>query len=252
MEFKVSTASISIPTLKILNGNFSISLEELIQSKSSLNAKVVEILKGNNLYLVEILGRQIKLQSETKLLTGESLQLNVNRLGKQVQLEILNRSNSSIDSFKHEDIWSKNYFSPFKLVSKTLESKQTEISIQKIVQLLDVFFPGIDWNQDTQYFEWNFSEGEAKGFFGKNKDSFGFYLHYSSKALGSVDSHFNWKMEDLSDLVIHSMFDNLSTYLYANENLDELKKMLSSNSILTNTIVFHYSSVSRMKGNWVA
>ena len=252
MEFsKVTANAFSIPTLKTLIGNSSISLEELVQSKSSLNAKVLEILKGNNLYLLEIAGKQVKLQSEAKLLANENLELNVKRMGNRIHLEIMNRSSSISEAFIQENVWSKNYFSPMKLIHKTFEQAQAEVSIQKVIHLLDVFFPGLEWQRETQDFEWSFSEGEANGFFGRSQDSFGFYLHFASKVLGSADSYFHWKSDDLSDLVLHTVFDTLSSYLYANENLSELKKMLSSNSVFPNNIVFHYSSVNG-KGNWVA
>ncbi|MBK8395996.1 MAG: hypothetical protein IPL26_12270 [Leptospiraceae bacterium] len=251
MEFKVTPKIIPpLDFLRIQNGNSSISLEEILQSKTSLTAKVLEILKGNT-YLLEILGKQVKLQSETRLIQGETLKLNVNRVANQVHLEVINRSNSTSEIFKQEDLWSKNYFSPLKLVNKSLEPLQSEVSIQKLIQLLEVFFPGIEWNQDTQYFSWNFKEGEANAFFGRFADSFGFYFQFSSKNLGDVNSYFHWKNEDLSDLVLHSVFHSLSSYLLANENLPELKKMLSSNSIPANNIIFHYSSI-HSRGNWIA
>jgi hypothetical protein len=148
--------------------------------------------------------------------------------------------------------WSKNYFSPFKIMQNAFESKNSEISTQKVFQFLDVYFPGIEWNGNTPFFEWRFEDGEANGFYGKREDIFSFYFHLQSKHLGEVDSYFHWKKSDFSDFVLHSVFDTLEVYLYANEKLPELKKMLSSNSISANDIIFHYSTGHKGKGDWIA
>lgn len=252
MDFKVPKIHTSNPVI----WNFQDKLKgELFDTKASLYARVLERSAGNNEYLLSFSGKLVRLFSETKLLIGENLQMQAKNEGSKLLLEIVKRSNSnnsSINETNMERVWSKTYYSPIKTMLSMLESNLGEVSLNKVFQYLDVFFPGIEWNARTAQFEWKFEDGEANGFFGKNKDSFGFYFHFESKKLGSVDTYLNWKKEDLSDVVFHFVFNSISTYLLANENLHEFKKMLSTNSIFTNNIIFHYSSAIREKGEWVA
>lgn len=225
-----------------------------LRDGSNLTAFVIQKFSASNEYLLNIMGKQIRFQSEAKLFVGELLELKTRNLGIQIQLEILRRSNSAndIDNSEHNQGWSKSYFSVSKTVQQIIEPMKSDVSVHKIMQFLDVYFPGIQWNESTENFYWQFDDAEAEGYYGKTNDRYSFYFHYQSKTLGAVDSYFYSKKEDFSNFVLHSVFNNLSTYFLANENLSELKKMLSSNSISANDIIFHYSSVEKnRKGDWI-
>ncbi|MBP9885915.1 MAG: hypothetical protein KBF93_06445 [Leptospiraceae bacterium] len=254
MGFKVPSVSVSNPVIRVLQERLNFSIDDLLRSNSHLCAKVLERTKGNNEYLLNFSGKQIKLFSEAKLLIGEELKLKVEKQGHQILLEIVNRripSQQNSTDLEINKIWSKTNFAPMNTISKMLAVNQSEISPQKIYQFLDVFFPGIEWKENVAEFSWKFEDGEANGFLGRQKDSMGFYFHFESKKLGAVDSYLSWQKDDLSDILFHFVFDKLSTYLLANENFLELKKMLSSNSIFPKDIIFHYSTIKQEQGDWV-
>lgn len=254
MELKVLPAANINSTLRAISNNLSASLNDVIKSRSVITATVIEHSVGNNNYLLNFSGKQIRLTSDAKLIVGEKLDLRIHTERKRIELEILGRTIGAkeTDFVEAKDGWSKSYFSPLKTIQQAIEPMKAEISVQKIIQFLDVYFPGIEWLGDTPYFDWRFEEGEANGFYGKKNDTFSFYLHLQAKHLGEVDSYFHWKESDFSDFVLHSVFNTLPAYLFANENLPELKKMLSSNSIPANDIIFHYSTLRKEKGDWIA
>jgi hypothetical protein len=252
MEFKISASTNNNSILRIVSERLNISIDELF-SKGIVTARVLERL-GANQYLLNFSGKQLKLFSEAKLFLGENLNLKVLRDATSIQLEIQSRAlNTKESDVEVKNAWAKNYFSPARILHSAIDPSQGEISFQKLYQYMEVFFPGIEWNSSVSQFDWKFQDGEANGFFGKKKDAFAFYFHFESRSTGAVDSYFYWKNEDLSDLVLHSIFGKLSVYSLANEKLFELKKMLSSYSIIANDIIFHYSTIYRdKKGDWIA
>jgi len=230
------------------------SLNELLNSKTILAATVLEYFPSNRSYLLNFSGKQLRLQSEAKLFVGEKLELRVQREGSRIEMEILHRSlgATKINSEEMGKGWSQSHFSPLKTVENVLDSNNSEISIKKIFQFLDVYFPGIDWNIDTPFFYWKLEDGQANGLYGRKSDRQSFYFHFESERMGEVDSHFYWKKNDFSDMVLNCVFNNLAVYIIANEKLPEFKKMLSSNSIPANDIIFHYSTLRKEKGDWIA
>ncbi len=254
MEVKVLSKLNANKVLTTSNDAQFISITENIRSGETARGIVLQKFPNGNDYLLSIFGKQVRFNSEAKLLIGETLDLKINKVGTRIELEIYARSNGSkgFDSIENYNGWTKNYFSPSKTIQQAIEPMNTEIAVHKIIQFLDVYFPGIEWRIDTPYLNWHFEDGEADGYYGKAKNSYSFYFHFQSKNLGVIDSYFYSKKEDFSDFILHSVFDNLSVYFLANENLSELKKMLSSNSISANDIIFHYSTFDIKKGDWIA
>lgn len=242
---------------KFLISTSSSVIDSILQTAregSKITAIVMQKFSNSSEYLLNMKGKQVRFQSETNLLLGEKLELGIRKIGTQIEMEILSRSHGSreMENPEQNSGWSKSYFSVPKTIQQIIDPMKSEALNQKIMQFLDVYFPGIQWNEATEHFYWQFEDAEAEGFYGKAKDRYSFYFHYQSKTLGAIDSYFYSKKEDFSNFVLHSVFDNLSIYFLANENLGELKKMLSSNSISANDIIFHYSSVEKnRKGDWI-
>ncbi|HMZ67041.1 MAG TPA: hypothetical protein PLF66_23335, partial [Leptospiraceae bacterium] len=218
---------------------------------TSLKAVVIRSFLDQT-YLIRIAGREIRINSEAKLFEGERLELKATKESNRLELEILNRSfgeNEIADEIQKK-AWSTRFKNPTEMIRNTLDTTKFDLSTHRIFQILNAYFPGVHWRSETNYFEWKLEDGEGSAYFDKNKNGNGFYLHLTLNFLGNIDTYLNWKEEDLSDLSIHILFDKLESYRIAYEKLGILKKMLSSNSIPVNHIIFHYSTMDQVKGDW--
>lgn len=250
MNIKILTEAENSLVKSFVSSNKVSSLSELFKV-GNIHKGIVTKAYADSSFLINFSGKELRIYSKVKLFAGEKIDVKVIQEKKALELYILNRESNSDGIEEIKLPWSNKYKSPSRLIHNTFESVSIDTSIQKVLQILEVFFPGIEWKEKTKYFDWKFEDGEANAFFGKREDSLGFYLHLSLKYLGEIETFFAWKKEDMSDLVIHVLFENIDAYQIAYEKLSDLKKMLSSNSIFVNHIIFHYS-MEQERGNWSA
>lgn len=190
------------------------------KNKFIQNAKVESIYK-NGIGL-DISGKKLFVSEKQNFLANEILDFKAILKAKQVELEIIKRNYIENET----EILSKHSNKSIEeILDSYFEGKDLENS--KLFKLLNSFFPNLEWNEKTKYFDWQFENGNAKAFFGKKKEQNSFYLELNLVKLGNLEVYFFYQKNDLTDLRIHIFTKKNSSYIQLLNELDFLKKSLS-------------------------
>ncbi len=232
---------------KIINLNLttSNSWKEVFSNLNGLvQAKVEEVYK--NFYGLEIAGKKIMIPSEVKLFKNETLNLKISSLDNKILLEIQSRFFSEIEESPFVNNNPRKSFAEiFKSISKE------PIVDSKVFQVLNSYFPNIEWREDTRYFEWQFIDGDGKGFFGKKDNSEVFFLEMNSKLLGEMQIYLFYKKKDLSDLKISIYTKKISSYNILMGTKEDLLHNFETNGIELKGIQIYYLA-EETSSEWIS
>ncbi|MCB1189997.1 MAG: hypothetical protein H7A23_12760 [Leptospiraceae bacterium] len=207
--------------------------------------------KKSNYYTLFSKGKKFEVYSDLKLIKGENLNLKVNHKANHVDLKVVDRFyyiGNERRITKDFNIWLKSNLFPMDIIKKGIEQfSRKSVEISKIVSLLAIYLPGIEWDVNTPYFHWDFSEGKADAYIGKLEKLKIFYLKIITKKVGVTIFYLKWEQEDLSDLIVYSFFENLEAYNCVIQKKDVFSKYLSDYGINPFEIVIRYSSETGLK-----
>ncbi len=205
-------------------------------SKTDLikNAKIETIYKNNGIGL-DIAGKKLFIPNSQSLFKNEFIDFKVNKKEPQVELEIIKRNyleneKETISSF------GKN---SYKIFDSFLEGKDIEET--KLFKLLNSFFPELEWNEKTKFFEWEFLDSKANGYSGRKKDQNFFFMEIDLKKLGSLEIYFFFKKEDLSDMRIHIFSKKITSYILLVKDIEILKKSFFETGLELNFINIYFN-----------
>lgn len=234
-------------------GNKFEKIETLFRN-SHIIAKVLNDNNHENYYTLYANNKKFDVYSNFRLISGENLNLKVMKNAKMINLKLLERFffiGEKKDPGNIVNIWKKSNLFPLEVLNKGMENfSGKNVELSKILSLLYTYLPGLEWNIDTPYFYWNFSDGSsADGYLGKLDKDKVFYFKLKTKKLGGVSFYLKWNETDFSDLVIFSFFEKIEPYRIAVQKKEDFISYMSEYGITPLEIILLYTSESALKNN---
>ncbi|PJZ51668.1 hypothetical protein [Leptospira adleri] len=194
-----------------------------------VKALVLEIFPGGA--WISLAGKRIKTSSDsTPMFVGEILTLAAKSGKRGVELKIIERELSTIDSplSKLQGIG----MSVRDLSEKMYLQNPSDNSVEtSLLRVLKSYYPFIEWTPELPHFRWEFPEGNAEGTLDVRQEMKKFLFRIQTEKTGKTLVLFLWKERAGEDLQINATFDNFKMYLHACQNKEKFKRILNESSV---------------------
>lgn len=209
-----------------------------------------------------LLNRSLVFRTQTRLFRGEIVELLPTDPDK-TQWQIGKRSfqwrshlSQTENPFEGEKKWGnfgKQSDSVSHIAEKILDEPGEEVDWQRLFSGLKRFFPFLDWNEKTVFFDWNWDFQSGKAFYSESNDKKRLLLFFQSKHLGEGKFLFEFT-EDGRDWDLYIFTEQMELYNILLEGMPQLLDGFLQKGVSPGGIHIEFQSVRDRERNrgWVA